>query len=264
MSGDWRAAAHDFSAGASRVWLWGSLGRNDIRQRYSGSLLGSLWITANLALLTLCLTFVFALALGASRTLYAPYVAIGLVLWYFVQSTLADATNVFVASGETIRHSPLPLTVQVLRLVWRNIIVFGHNLVIVPLVLLAFGIVPHWTLLLALLALPMLILNLVAATFVLGLIGARFRDLQQIMNSGLQLLFFATPIVWFPSSLAPGRSWIATANPIFAFIDLIRAPLLGTTPLPTSWPVALVATFATCVVAALAFARLRDRVAYWV
>lgn len=265
MSGEgWRAAAGDFSAGASRTWLWGALAWNDIRHRYSGSVLGSLWITANIALLTLCLTFVFAGPLGASHGRYAPYVAIGLVLWYFVQSTLSEASDVFVGSAETIRHSPLPLSIQVLRVVWRNILIFAHNVAIVPLVLIAFGIAPHPSLPLALAGLLLLAVNLVSATVILGLLGARFRDIQQVMASLLQLLFFITPIVWFPAALSGRGEWIAAANPIHAFIDIVRAPLLGGVPAPASWPVAIGVTLAGIAVAAAAFARFRHRVAYWV
>jgi lipopolysaccharide transport system permease protein len=260
----WRAAAADFTEGAARTWLWTGIAWNDLRQRYSGSLLGSLWIIANIALLTMCLTFAFAAPLGASHRIYAPYVAIGLVLWYFIQSTLAEASNTFVAAAETIRHSPMPLTVQVLRIVWRNILIFAHNVIVVPLVLIAFGIVPHASALLAVAGLLLLAANLVSATVILGLLGARFRDVQPIMTSLLQLLFFATPIVWFPAALAGDRAWIAAANPIYAFIDIVRAPLLGGLPAATSWPVALGVTVAGIAVAAAAFARFRSRVAFWV
>jgi ABC-type polysaccharide/polyol phosphate export permease len=261
---DGRAAADDFSQGAARTWLWGGIAWNDLRQRYSGSLLGSLWITANIALLTSCLTFVFAGPLGASHGIYAPYVAIGLVLWYFIQSTLAEASNTFVGAAETIRHSPMPLTVQVLRIVWRNILIFAHNVVIVPLVLTYFGIVPHSSAALAVFGLLLLSVNLVSATVILGLLGARFRDVQPIMTSLLQILFFATPIVWFPTALAADRAWIAAINPIHAFIDIVRAPLLGASPAVTSWPIALGVTVGGVVVAAAAFSRFRSRVAFWV
>jgi ABC-type polysaccharide/polyol phosphate export permease len=260
----WRAAARDASSGAARPWLWASLAWSDIRQRYSGSVLGSLWITANIALLTACLTLVFSGPLHATHADYAPYVAIGLVLWNFIQATLGEAPGVFVASAETIRHSPLPLSIHVLRLVARNAIVLGHNVVIVPVVLILFGVAPGLGLVAALLALPLLALNLVAAGFLLGLLGARFRDVPQIVASSLQLLFFATPIVWPAAALGPHRFWFAAANPIFAFIDLVRAPLLGAAPAPTSWPVALATTVVACILAAFAFARCRDRVVYWV
>jgi ABC-type polysaccharide/polyol phosphate export permease len=265
MSGEgWRAAADDFSAGASRAWLWGGLASNDVRQRYSGSVLGSLWITTNIALLTLCLTFVFAGPLGASHGRYAPYVAIGLVLWHLVQGTLSEASNVFVGAAETIRHSPLPLSIQVLRVVCRNILIFGHNGVIIPLVLIAFGIIPHPSVLLSVAGLLLLAVNLVWVTIILGLLGARFRDIQQIMLSMLQLLFFITPIVWFPAALSGRGGWFAAANPIHAFIDVIRAPLLGGEPSPTSWPVAIAVTVAGTAAACAAFACFRHRIAYWI
>jgi len=260
----WRAAARDFKEGAARTWLWHGIAWNDLRQRYSGSALGSVWITANIALLTLCITFVFAGPLGASHGLYAPYVATGLVLWYLIQSTLAEASNTFVGAAETIRHSPMPLSVQVLRVAWRNILIFAHNVAIVPLVLIYFGIVPHTSVLLAVPGLLLIAANLVSATVILGLLGARFRDVQQIMTSLLQLLFFATPIVWFPAALAGDRAWIAAANPIHAFIDIVRAPLLGGVPGATSWPVALAVTAAGIVVAVAAFVRFRSRVAFWI
>lgn len=260
----WRGAARDFREGVSRTWLWTGIAWNDVRHRYSGSVLGSVWITANIALLTVCLTFVFAGPFGASHRLYAPYVAVGLVLWYFIQATLAEASNTFVGAAETIRHSPMPLMVQVLRVLWRNVLIFAHNVVVVLLVLIVFRIVPHPSVPLAAAGLLLLAANLLSATVILGLLGARFRDVQQIVTSLLQLLFFATPIVWFPEALAGDRRWIAAANPIYAFIDIVRAPLLGGTPASTSWPVALGVTVVGSAAAAAAFARCRDRVAFWV
>jgi ABC-2 type transport system permease protein/lipopolysaccharide transport system permease protein len=265
MSGvGWRHAAHDVAAGARRRWLWGTLGRNDIRQRYSGSVLGSLWITANIALLVLCLTFIFSGPLGAERELYAPYVAIGLVIWYFIQAALSEAATLFVAAAEAIRHSTIPLSIQAFRLVWRNAIVLAHNAAIVPVVLIVFGIAPGFGALSSLAGLLLLILALLPATLLLALLGARFRDVQPIMTNLLQLLLFATPIFWFPAALGPDRGWIATANPIFAFIDIVRAPLIGASPQPASWPVALGVTLVAFILAGAAFARFRHRVAYWV
>lgn len=263
MIGCWREASDDLAAGLSRPWLWTGLAWHDIRQRYRGSLLGSFWITINIALLVLCLTLIFAGPLGSDRNVYAPYVAIGLVLWYFIQGTLNDSCQVFVASAETIRHSPMPLSTHPLRLVCRNAIVLGHNMVIVPVVLLAFGIAPAalaWT------ALPGLLLLLFATFWVsllLGLLGARFRDVSQIVTNLLQLLFFLTPIFWPVATLGANRAWLVTLNPVFAFIDIVRAPLLGEAPASSSWPVAVGVSAAAALLACLALARMRGRVAYW-
>ena len=260
----WREAAQDVAEGARRRGLWDALARNDIRHRYSGSVLGSFWITANIALLVLCLTFVFSGPLGANHQRYIPYVAIGLVVWHFILASLSEAATMFVASAETIRHSTVPLSVQSFRLVWRNAIVFAHNAVIIPVVLIAFQVDLGPGAVSAAAGLALLILALLPATLVLAMLGARFRDVHQIMTNLLQLLFFATPIFWFPSALGPDRAWIASFNPVFAFIDIVRSPLLGAAPAPSSWPVALTVTLLSLASASIGFALFRNRVAYWI
>jgi len=259
----WADALADLRGGLSRPWLWLGLGWSDIRLRFRGSLLGSLWITINISLLVLCLTLIFAEPFGTHRALYAPYVAVGLVFWYFIQGTINDSCQVFTASADTIRNTRMPLCVHVLRLLCRNAIVLGHNLLVIPVVLIAFRVAPSpsaWT------VLPAMLLLLVAvfwASLLLGLLGARFRDIGQVVSNLLQLLFFVTPIFWPADALGPGREWILALNPVLPFIDIIRAPLLGTEPAPASWPIALGLTALVAAIALVALAHLRRRVAYW-
>jgi ABC-type polysaccharide/polyol phosphate export permease len=257
-------ALSDIGGALSRRWLWGALGWMDVRRRYSGAAMSSLWITANTMLLVLCLTAVLAEPLGSTPRQYAPYVAAGLVVWHFIQLSISEAASVFVAAGETIRHVAMPLSVHVLRLVWRNVIVFAHNAAIVPVVLLVCGTDITVAALLAIPAFLLLVVQITAASLLLGLLGARFRDVAQVVTSAMQLLFFATPIFWFPETLGPDRQWIVAANPLFAFIDIVRAPLVGAQAAEQSWTVALAVTAVTSAVALWAFVRCRERVAYWV
>lgn len=257
------AAADDVASSFSRSWFWMALGWSDVRHRFSGSVLGSLWITANIALVAGALTLVFAHPLGLHSNRYAPFVVIGLVLWQFIQTTLNEAANVFVAAGETIRHSPMPLCVHVLRLLWRNLIALGHNAVVVIATMLIFRVGPTalWTLVPALL---LLAITVFWASLFIGLLGARFRDVGQIVTNLLQLLFFLTPIFWPPEAIGAGRNWIVAFNPFFAVIDIVRAPLLGVPAAPLSWPVAAFSAAFAATGTFIAFAKLRSRVAYWV
>jgi ABC-type polysaccharide/polyol phosphate export permease len=255
---------NDLGGGLSRPWLWIGLGWNDIRQRYRGSLLGSLWITINISLLIAGLTLIFARPLGSEHEAYAPYVGVGLVFWYFIQGTITDSCQVFIGSADTIRNSPMPLSIHVLRLLCRNTIVLGHNLLIIPVVLVLFGVAPGLSALAAIPATLLLILATFWASLFLGLLGTRFRDIGQIVTNLLQLLFFLTPIFWPVSALGPGVEWLVALNPVFPFIDIIRSPLLGTSPAPASWPIALGLTAFAAAIALLALAQLRCRVAYWI
>jgi ABC-2 type transport system permease protein len=262
--GGWRGAAADLAGGLKRSFMWGRLGWLDVRQRYSGSVLGSLWLTVNVVLMVVCLTFVFAGPLGSRPGPYAAYVTIGLVLWGFVQSAASEAPAVFVNAAEPLRQCTLPASVHIFRLLWRNLIVFAHSAVLIPIVLLLFRIRPAasaWT------AVPAFVLLVTALSFgalLLALLGARFRDVPQVVTNGLQLLFFATPVFWLPSALPPGRAWLLQLNPFFAFLDIVRTPILGGAPAVSSWPIAASVTLVTGLLAAVAYATWRQRIVYWI
>ena len=244
--------------------MWGSLGWLDVRQRYSGSVLGSFWLTANVVLMVACLTFIFAGPLGSRPGPYAAYVTIGLVLWSFVQTAASEAPSVFVTAAEPLRQCTLPASVHIFRLLWRNLIVFAHSAVLVPIVLLLFRIRPAadaWT---AIPAFLLLVLALSFAALLLALLGARFRDVPQVVTNGLQLLFFATPVFWLPSALPPGRAWLLQLNPFFAFLDIVRTPILGGAPVASSWPIAAAVTAVLGLGAAAAYAAWRQRIVYWI
>jgi ABC-type polysaccharide/polyol phosphate export permease len=259
-----RGAGDDVAAALARPWLWGTLGWNDLRQRHSGSWLGPLWITLNLALVVACLTFVFAGPLGGDARSYTAYVAIGLVLWQLVQASLNEAAQLFIAAAETIRNTPMPLTVHVLRLIWRNFLAMLHAAVLIPLLLFLSGVIPSaaaWT---ALPALALLLGFLLASSLLLGLLGARFRDVPPVVANLTQLLFFVTPIFWLPQALGPKMAWLSAFNPFFAFIDIVRAPLLGGAPMAQSWPVAAAATALAGLAGFASLAAARRRLPYWI
>src|SRR6185437_1581053 len=123
----------------------------------------------------------------------------------------------------------------------RNLIVLAHNLVIVPIVLLIYRVHIDWGVILILPGLLLLSLNGVWISILLGMVSARFRDVPPIVASFVQVVFFVTPIFWSPDLLGVWKS-AAELNPLFAAVDIVRAPLLGQTPAPWSWPVMAIVT----------------------
>jgi ABC-type polysaccharide/polyol phosphate export permease len=94
-------------------------------------------------------------------------------------------------------------------------------------------------------------------------LSARFRDVPPIVASFVQVLFFVTPIFWSPDALGPYKT-IAELNPLFAAIDVVRAPLLNTSFAPHSWEVLIGVSLLGGIVAFGLFARFRSRIAYWI
>ena len=79
-------------------------------------------------------------------------------------------------------------------MVWKNLIIFGHNFVIYGAILVIFGFWPGLgNLVLAAIGLALLCVNGVWTGLVLSIVSTRFRDVPQIVNSLVQVAFFLTP-----------------------------------------------------------------------
>jgi len=103
----------------------------------------------------------------------------------------------------------------------------------------------------------------VAMVVLLGSLCARFRDIPPIVASLMQLAFFVSGVIWQPTQLKQ-YEWLLDFNPVFTLLELMRAPLLGHVPTLGVTISALVFSLITVTLAALLFARVRGRIAFWV
>lgn len=243
--------------------LWSFLAWQDIRIKYRRSKIGPIWLTISMAIFCIALGIVYSQLFKTAIQELLPFLAIGLVVWGFLSSCLGEMPNLFVDNASYIRDMRInPLTI-IFRALARNIIVFGHNLLIVIGIYVFFGIWPGWAALLALPGFLLVALNILAFAIPLSIIGARFRDLSQITQSILQVVFFITPIFWFPRLLEKG-SWVIAINPAAYFIDLVRSPLLGHAPAVSSWWVSLLTLVLSSLMAAWVYRSKSKMVAFWV
>jgi len=162
-----------------------------------------------------------------------------------------------------IKQIKLPLTVHVLRVVWKNLIIFAHNLVIVVVVMMFYRPDMNWYVVLVPFGVLAVALNGVWFGMLFGLLCARFRDIPPVISSLVQVAFFLTPVMWRPEMLR-GYQWAAEWNPLFHFLEVIRAPILGHGAAAQSWGVVLFITVVGYGVSFIVFSRYRPRVAYWV
>jgi ABC-type polysaccharide/polyol phosphate export permease len=100
-------------------------------------------------------------------------------------------------------------------------------------------------------------------SILLGMLSARYRDVPPIVTSFVQVVFFITPIFWPPEALGVWAAYLPL-NPLFAAIDVVRAPILGSAPMDYSWSVLLVVTVLGCLATFALFVKFRRRIAYWV
>ncbi|MFF1613230.1 ABC transporter permease [Amycolatopsis sp. NPDC058278] len=284
----------DIKAGFRARELWGHLGWQDIKQRYRRSVIGPFWITITQAVLAVGLGLLYSQLFKLPVEVFLPYISTGFIIWGFIVGCLSEGMETFIANEGLIKQLPAPLSVYMLRTVWRQTLMLAHNMIVYLAVLAIFfsalsnkysllgdgACVPNhichpglsWNILLAIPGFVLLALNAGWVTLLFGIISTRFRDIPQVINSLIQLLFYGTPIVWPVDQLMTGgtreaASWIlpiVKINPLYHFMQVVRAPLLGQEFSPGNWIVVGTITVVGWALALVAMRNYRARVSYWV
>lgn len=143
-----RRGLADLVAGLRNQELWLHLGWQDIRQRYRRSVLGPLWITIATGVTALAMGLLYGELFDQDIKTFLPYVTLGFIFWNFIQMSILDGAEVFSKNEGLIKQIPAPVSVHVYRVVWRQLIIFAHNLVIFVIVLIVFPQDPGWGVLL--------------------------------------------------------------------------------------------------------------------
>jgi ABC-2 type transport system permease protein len=267
----YRSAVQDLRLGFAQRELWAHLGWQDIRQRYRRSVLGPIWITISMAVTAVALGILYAGLFDNDIRVQLPYLLVGFIVWAFISGCILEGADVFISNEGLIKHLPAPLSVHVYRLVWRQTLLFGHNLIVYVVMLFIFPQPLSWPDLAAIPAFALLVLNGTWVAFLFGAVTARFRDLAPITQSLVQLLFFLTPIVWIyttllnsPNPTTASRARLAEFNPLLSFLEIIRAPMLGQDQHLRFWVIVLVFTVGGWALTLFVLRRYRSRVSYWV
>ena len=259
-----RLLGEDLAQGLGLWRLALTLGWLDIKLRYRGSLLGPFWLTLSTGAMVGALGVLYATLWQMSVRDYLPFLALSQVLWGFISGVITDGCICFTSAESVIRSVRMPFFVHSLRSLVRNVLILGHNVLVIVVVYAVFLIWPGWHMALALPGLVLWTIDGLAVAMLLGAVCARFRDIPPIIGSLLQIAFFVTPVIWQPKQLGPSKNWMLLGNPFFDVLEVVRQPLLGTTAGWHVWVAALVFSAALCGIAWAAFARARARIAFWV
>lgn len=265
-----RAAWHDLSRGFKQHELWLQLGWQDIKQRYKRSVLGPLWITIATGVMALALGLLYSVLFKVPLDVFLPHVTVGLIFWTFISGCIKEGSDVFIDNEGLIKQLPSAISIHAYRLVWKQTLFLAHNLVIWLILMLIFPENWSWNVLLAIPAMFVLVVNGVWVALFFGIIATRYRDVSPLLEAGTQLLFYVTPIVWMTTTLRENmadmgsHAHLAQLNPLYHYLEIVRAPLIGQPLNPNSWWVVLGCTVVGLLLTLLAMKKWRFRVPYWV
>ena len=259
------SASADLAQGITQWHIYGRLGWLEMKRRYRRTVLGPFWGTFSVMLFVGAMGTIGVELWNRDARSYVPFLAAGLIVWILIQTIVNESCALFISSQTLFRQMRMNYSVLAYALVWRNLIVFAHNIGVYLLGLAIF--VPENFGLAMLLVIPgvmMVAVNAVWIALLLGMVCLRFRDLQQLTANLIQIGIFVTPVFWPPDVLKGSRRIVFVAfNPLYHMIEIIRLPLTNQVPSVSNY-VALAAMSAVgWTVTMIVFGRYRRRIAYW-
>lgn len=208
--------------------------RRDFVANYKQTVLGPAWHLIQPLLTTIMFTLVFG-TIARIPTDGAPpflfYMA-GTVMWSYFSSVLTSTSGTFVANAHIFGKVYFPRLAVPVSILFSRLLAFavqfGFFLCFLAYFMLRGAeVAPNaWVL-----ATPFLLLMMAALGLGLGVIVSalttRYRDLAVVVGFGVQLLMYATPVI-YPLSVLPEpyRTWMAL-NPIAPVMELFRHAYLG-------------------------------------
>jgi ABC-2 type transport system permease protein len=200
----------------------------DFKLRFFGSALGYLWTLMRPLMLFGVLYFVFTevVRFGEGVENYPVYLLAAIVLFTFFGETTTRGVTSLVERENLLRKIRFPRLVIPLSVALHSLFNLGLNLIVVFAFVLASGIEPRvsWLELIPLVA--VLVLFATSVTMLLSALYVRYRDVQPIWEVVLQILFYASPVIYVTETLPDSIEREAMANPITTILTQMRHVLI--------------------------------------
>jgi ABC-2 type transport system permease protein len=206
----------------------------EFKLKYSGSALGYVWSVVKPLGLFGMLYIVFGRFMKLGNIPHYPiYLLTGLVLWtYFADASMLSMQSL-VSRGGLISKLAFPRLIVPLSVSTTAAMTLGVNLVAVAIFVGANRLIPtlNWLLLLPLML--YLFVVTVGVGMILSPLFVRLRDVSQVWELVLQLMFYASPIIYPASFLPPWWKPIAFLSPLVQIMQDARALIIPGSPVDT-------------------------------
>lgn len=209
--------------------------RQDLVDRYSGSLLGRGWAFMMPLIQILIFVFIFSQVMGAkleslgsdlSGYAYSIYLISGILGWNALSNTIARVSSIYQDKASLIGKVDLSLVTLPLYIVLTEAVVFAISWLIFLLFLAVIGAFPGGLLI----WLPVIFVVQQLLAYAIGFFCAVFsvllRDVRELVTVGLQLWFWLTPVVYVVGILPDHLRAVFLLNPVVPVMNAYRAIIL--------------------------------------
>jgi len=202
-----------------------NLTRREVKGRYSQSLFGIGWAIAQPLATMAVFTLVFS-RLANIETGAAPYPVFayaGLVPWFFFLNSVNSGTMSLVQYRNIVTKTYFPREIIPLAQVSSRLVDLAVASALVTVLMMFYGIAATRWLVVVPALFVLLIAFTTAVTLLTSAINVFYRDVNPIVQIGLQLWLYVTPIA-YPFVKVPERwRWLIALNPLTGIIEGFRA-----------------------------------------
>ena len=180
-----------------------TLAKNDFKTKFSGSYLGTVWAFVQPVITVLIYWFVFDMAIGARAQIrgelplpYVLWLVAGIVPWFFFSDCLSAGTSVLNEYNYLVKKVVFHIDILPVVKIFSSIFVHVFFVAVAVLLFLLYGYFPDLYVLQALYYSAGVLLLALGMSYFTSAVSVFFPDVRQIVNIGLQIGVWATPIMW--------------------------------------------------------------------
>lgn len=224
--------------GLSKVWKYRDLllllVRRDLVSFYKQTILGPLWFFIQPLFTTITFTFIFGqLAEISTDGLPQPlFYMTGITIWNYFSESLNKTSTVFRDNASIFGKVYFPRLIIPISIILSNLLKFAVQILLLFIMMLFYlyrG--ANFSPTIFLLLFPIQIILMAALGLGMGMIITaltnKYRDLSFLVVFGVQLLMYATPVIYPLSVVTNKYKWIVTLNPMTQIVEISRLGLLG-------------------------------------
>jgi ABC-2 type transport system permease protein len=208
---------------------------SDFKLRYQGSTLGYIWSLLRPLLMfgVLYLVFTHVIRVGNNVPHYPSYLLLGLVLWQFFLEATSGGMNAITGRGDLVRKVSIPKYTLIISTTLSALVNLCLNLIVVFIFMLLGHVNFRINILLAPLYIGELLVLALGIAFLLSTLFVKFRDIGHIWDVILQILFYATPLI-YSLAIVPHRFIkFVSLNPLAQIFQDMRSVMITPAALTT-------------------------------
>lgn len=236
--------------------------KKDVGGKYKNSFLGVLWSFINPLLQITVYALVFQVILKSNIENYAVYLCCALIPWQYFSNIVLRGAAVIIDNGNIIKKVYFPREILPISLVSSEGVNFLISTTIILGFVIASGIGLSFNIFWYFLIFAIQYIISLGVAFIVSSLSVYFRDLIHLLGVFMQLLFYATPIVYASSDVPSGFRWIIKLNPMSYLIEAYRSIFYNKeVPSFQGLAIALVMGILLCLIGYFIFMKLEKRFA---